>query len=111
MLLSFHVDVKNVKFGNFTLLFEGKGQRILLKCVHDYISSFIQSGHCFLALSLPLLSALIKLPNCSMYPTSVSPPLPTSKTTSTDVFFLSYFCQRNFCNVLLAENSNSGISA
>ena len=39
---------------------------MLLKCVphvqHDYFSSFNQSDHCFLVLSLPLLSSLLKLP-------------------------------------------------
>ena len=30
---------------------------------HDYFSSFNQSDHCFAALSLPLLSSLLKLPN------------------------------------------------
>ena len=43
-------------------------QRILLKCMshvqHDYFSSFNQSDHCFLALSLPLPSSLLKLPIC-----------------------------------------------
>ena len=29
---------------------------------HDYFSSFTQLDHCFLALSLPLLSSLLKLP-------------------------------------------------
>ena len=37
----------------------------MLKCVphvqHDYFSSFNQSDHCFLALSLPLPSSLVKL--------------------------------------------------
>ena len=41
-------------------------QRIVIKCVprvqHDYFSSFNQSDHCFLALSLPLPSSLRKLP-------------------------------------------------
>ena len=39
---------------------------MLLKCVphvqHDYFSSFNQSDHCFLVLSLPLPSSLLKLP-------------------------------------------------
>ena len=103
LLLSVHVVVKNVKFGNFSLLFEGIRQRMLLKCVshvqHDYISSFIQSDHCFLALSLPLLSSLIKLPNGSMYPTSILPPLPTSNTTSTVVLILLHFCQGYQCPI------------
>ena len=60
---------QNLKFGNIPLLFGRVRQRILLKCVphvqcvqHDYISSFIQSDNCFLALSLPLRSSLLKLP-------------------------------------------------
>ena len=39
----------------------------MLKCVprvqHDYFSSFNQSNHCFLALSLPLPPSLLKLSN------------------------------------------------
>ena len=43
----------------------GIRQRILLKCVphvqDDYFSAFNQSDHCFLGLSLPLPSSLLKL--------------------------------------------------
>ena len=46
LLLSVHVVVENVKFGNFTFSFGRLRQRIVLKCVphvqHDYFSSFIQ---------------------------------------------------------------------
>ena len=42
-------------------------RRILLRYVphvqHDYVSSFNQSDHCFLGLSLPLPSPLFKLSN------------------------------------------------
>ena len=59
-----HVVVKNLKFGNFTLLFRRLRQRIELKCVphvqHDYFSSFYQS-HRFLTLSLPLSTSLLEL--------------------------------------------------
>ena len=45
-LLSVHVVVETVKFGNSTLSFARLRQRIVLKCVphvqHDYFSSFIQ---------------------------------------------------------------------
>ena len=45
-------------------------QRIVVKCVphvqHDYLPSFIQWHHCFLALSLPLPSSLLKLPNSEL---------------------------------------------
>ena len=34
----------------------------MLHVQHDYISSFNQSDHCFLASSLPLSSSLLKLP-------------------------------------------------
>ena len=54
------------KFGNFTLSFGRLGQRIELNCglhvQHDYFSSFNQLEHCFQASSLPLPSALLKLP-------------------------------------------------
>ena len=57
---------QNLKFENFTLSFGRLRQRIELKCVphvqHDYFPSFNQSDHCFLALSLPLPSSLLKLP-------------------------------------------------
>ena len=52
-------------FGNFTLSFGRLRHRIPLKCVphvqHDYFSSFNQSDHCFLPLSMPLSSSLLKL--------------------------------------------------
>ena len=55
----------------FALLFGRLRQRMLLKSVphvqHDYFSSFNQSDHCFLVLSLPLPlplpSSLLKLPS------------------------------------------------
>ena len=55
LLSCVHVVVKTLNLEILTLSFSRLSQRILLKCVqHDYFSSFNQSGHCFLALSLPL---------------------------------------------------------
>ena len=54
----------NLKFGHFTFSFGRLRQRVLLKCVphvqHDYFSSFNQSDHCFLVLSFPLASSLLR---------------------------------------------------
>ena len=54
----FMLSLKNLKFGNLTLLFGRLRQRILLNCVphvqHDDFALFNQSDHCFLASSLPL---------------------------------------------------------
>jgi len=51
------------------LLFGRLRQRMLLKSVphvqHDYFSSFSQSDHCFLVLSLPL--SLLKLPISTLH--------------------------------------------
>ena len=56
----------NLKFGNFTLLCGRLRERMLQKSVphvqHDYFSSFNQLDYCFLVLSLPLPSSLLKLP-------------------------------------------------
>ena len=67
LLLCVHVVVKRLNFGNFTWSFGRLRQRIVLKCVqnvqHDYFSSFNQLDHCFLVLSLPFPSSLLKLPD------------------------------------------------
>ena len=67
LLLCVHVVVKRLNFGNFTWSFGRLLQRIVLKCVqhvqHDYFSSFNQSKHCFLVLSLPFPPSLLKLPD------------------------------------------------
>ena len=59
--------VKTLNLEIFTLAFSKLSQRILLKCVphvqHDYFSSFNQSGHCFLASSLPLPSSCLNTLN------------------------------------------------
>ena len=60
----------NLKFGIFMLSFGRQHQRIALNWVpqvqHHYFSSFNQSDHCFLALSLLVQSSLLKLPIISM---------------------------------------------
>ena len=52
-------------------------QRILIKWVphvqHDYFSSFNQSEHCFLALSLPFRSSLAKTPSLTVESGSLEP--------------------------------------
>ena len=52
---------ESLTLGNFRFSFGRLRQRIMLKCVlhvrHDYFSSFNQSDHCLLALSLPLPSS------------------------------------------------------
>ena len=57
---------QNVKYENFKSSFGRLCQNIPPKSVphvqHDYFSSFNQSNHCFVALSLPLPSSNLKLP-------------------------------------------------
>ena len=56
---------QNLKYENFTSSFGRLRQRIVFKCVphvqHENFSSFNQSDHCFLALSLMLPSSFLKL--------------------------------------------------
>ena len=58
---------QNVKYENFTSSFGRLRQNIAPKSVphvqHDYFSSFNQSNHSFVALSLPVLSSFLKLLN------------------------------------------------
>ena len=58
---------QNLKYENFTSSFGRLRQNIAPKSVphvqHDYFSSFNQSNHCFVALSLTLPSLNLKLPN------------------------------------------------
>ena len=58
---------QNLKYENFTWSFSRLRQNIAPKSVphvqHDYFSSFNQSNHWFVALSLTLLLSNLKLPN------------------------------------------------
>ena len=57
---------QNFKYKNFTPSFDRLRQNITSKSVthaqHDYFSTFNQSKHCFVALSLPFLLANLKHP-------------------------------------------------
>ena len=56
-----------------TLSFGRLRQRIVLKYVpHNYFSSFIQSDHCFLTLSLPLPSSFLKLWSSHLFNTAAT---------------------------------------
>ena len=65
LLLGVHVVVKTLTLEISHYLLRRLGQRILLKGVaqvqHDYIPSFNQSDHRFVALSLLIPSCLLKL--------------------------------------------------
>ena len=55
---------QNLKYENFTSSFGRLRQNIVPKSVqHDHFSSFNQSNHLFVALSLPLLSSFLKFLN------------------------------------------------
>ena len=65
LLFLVHVVIKNLRFRNLTLSLGRRRQRMLPKCVphgqHYSFSSFNQSDHCFLELSLSLPPLLLKL--------------------------------------------------
>ena len=65
--------LQNLKYENFTFSFGGLRKKIPPKRVphvqHDYFSSFNQSNHRFVALSLPLLSSFSLLKDCETAPT------------------------------------------
>ena len=66
LLLGVHVVGKTLNLEISRYRLRRLREKILLKCVphgqHDYFSSFNQSDHLFLVLSLPLPSSLLKLP-------------------------------------------------
>ena len=63
VLLFVHVVIKTVGMEIFTLPFGKPRQRIVRKSVphvqHDYLSSFNQSNHWFVALILPFSSSFL----------------------------------------------------
>ena len=54
-------DIKNENFTSFDKLRRKSALKSVLHAQHDYFSSFNQSHHWFVALSLPLLSWFLKL--------------------------------------------------
>ena len=67
LTVGFPVVVKTLNLEISRYRFRRLRQTVLLKYLphvqHDYFSSFNQSDHRFLALSLPLPSCLLKVPN------------------------------------------------
>ena len=77
LLMGVHVVVKTLSLEISRYRLRRLRQRILLKCVphvqHDYFSSFNQSEHCFLALSLPFPSSLAYTPSLTVESGSFEP--------------------------------------